>query len=372
MTKNDGIVVDVDAHYYESPRDWARYLDEPWRSRIAAWSSEFYAPVEAVGLSADPHVQGRIAHKLFPQTKKPEDIPEVMKFLGLDCIVLLPNSMLSINHISNRGRALSLCQGYIEHMLEKVVNPATGIFTTLCVSPHDPRKAAAMIERYSKYPGVCSICLMTDGPLPFPYGDAYHDPIYSAAIDCGLPILMHSGFGGADGDSSGLGLQSYAENHVAFVINHEIQLTSVVMQGVRERFPNLRLIWEEAGVFWIPGLMFRLDTEYARRRSDHTILRKPPSEYIKDYYFGTQPLDEVSDKKYLRYLFEMIDGERTLMYASDWPHQDFDHPRVIRNLPFLSEEGKQKILGGNALGVLRFEGFEPSAVEPAAGSEGRA
>jgi hypothetical protein len=361
VTSPRPLVIDVDAHYYEQPRAWAHYFDEPWRSKIANWSAEYYAPIEGIGRTTDSHLQGRIDHDHLPglpELRQPADVPLVMEYLGIDCVVLLPNTMLSLNHISDRRRAFILCRGYIEHMLEHVVDPRRGIFTTLCVAPHDPIESSRLIERYAGEDGVCSVCLMTDGPLPFPFGDQYYDPIYRAIADSGLPLLMHSGFGGSEGGFSGLGLQSYAENHLAFVVNQQVQITSVVLQGVPERFPTLQVIWEEAGIFWIPGVMYRLDTEYSRRRADHALLRKAPSEYMKDFYYTTQPLEVVPKRDYFRYVIEMIDGERTLMYSSDWPHSDFDHPtNIARNLGFLSAEGMQRILGGNAASVLRLNGF---------------
>lgn len=361
VTSTRPLVIDVDAHYYEQPRAWAQYFDEPWRTKIANWSAEYYAPIEAIGRTTDSHLQGRIDHDHLPdlpELRTPADVPRAMEYLGIDCVVLLPNAMLALNHISDRRRAFVLCRGYVEHMLERVVDPGRGIFTTLCVAPHDPIESSRLVERYGREDGVCSVCLMTDGPLPFPFGDQYYDPIYRAVSDCGLPLLMHSGFGGSEGGFSGLGLQSYAENHLAFVVNQQVQITSTVLQGVPERFPDLRVIWEEAGIFWIPGVMYRLDTEYSRRRADHPLLRKPPSEYMKDFSFTTQPLEVVPRREYFRYVIEMIDGERTLMYSSDWPHSDFDHPSNIgRSLGFLSAEARQRILGGNAAAVLRLNGF---------------
>jgi predicted TIM-barrel fold metal-dependent hydrolase len=134
------------------------------------------------------------------------------------------------------------------------------------------------------------------------------------------------------------------------------QMTSILFQGVPERFPNLKLVFQEAGVFWIPQMMWRLDSEYSMRRPEVPWLKKPPSEYIKSFYFGTQPLERVPHEKYLKYCFEMIDAERTLVFATDWPHSDFDSPLVIERMSFLSAEGKAKILGGNAQQVLRFAG----------------
>jgi uncharacterized protein len=54
----------------------------------------------------------------------------------------------------------------------------------------------------------------------------------------------------------------------------------------------------------------------------------------------------------------MMDAKNQLMYASDYPHWDFDLPSKIYDLPFLSEEDKRKILGGNALKLFDIDDTE--------------
>jgi len=110
-------------------------------------------------------------------------------------------------------------------------------------------------------------------------------------------------------------------------------------------------------------MMFRLDSEYSMRRPEVPWLKKPPSEYIKAFYFGTQPLERVPNERYLKYVFEMMDAERTLLFATDWPHSDFDAPVVIERLSFLSETARANILGANARQALRFAG--KGAMQPA-------
>jgi uncharacterized protein len=51
----------------------------------------------------------------------------------------------------------------------------------------------------------------------------------------------------------------------------------------------------------------------------------------------------------------MIDGENKLLFAKDYPHQDFNTPDQIYDLLFLSEEGIRKILGENALKLWDLE-----------------
>jgi predicted TIM-barrel fold metal-dependent hydrolase len=54
----------------------------------------------------------------------------------------------------------------------------------------------------------------------------------------------------------------------------------------------------------------------------------------------------------LEQTFRMINAETQLLYSSDYPHWDFDLPSTIYDLPFLTEQVKRNILGGNAMKVF--------------------
>jgi len=355
--KRSRLIVDTDAHYYENPRAFGRYLDEPWRTRLERWSGLYYAPIAAASRTHDVYVGGRLKRKELglPVTDCRDGVLEIMDYLGVDVTVLLPGMLLGIAEITDKRRAVTLCQGFIEHMLNETVDAARGVYTLIVAPNQSPTEAAQLIDRYAGHDGVCGVVMMTDAPY-LPFGDSYYDPIYEACVRNHLPLVLHSGYGGPEGQESGYGLQSYVENHIAFVFNNMRQMTSIIFQGVPERFPELKLIFQEAGVFWIPLMMFRLDSEYSMRRPEVPWLKKRPSEYIKSFSFGTQPLERVTDEKYLKYVFDMIDAERTLMFATDWPHTDFDSPVVIERMSFLSEAGKANILGSNACNALRFAG----------------
>ena len=99
---------------------------------------------------------------------------------------------------------------------------------------------------------------------------------------------------------------------------------------------------------WIPWMIHRLDSEYNMRRSEAPLLKRLPSEYIKDFYFTSQPLEQPMSTKDREAAFRMIGAEDHLLYASDYPHWDMDVPSVIYDLPFLSMTAKKKILGENA------------------------
>jgi predicted TIM-barrel fold metal-dependent hydrolase len=71
-------------------------------------------------------------------------------------------------------------------------------------------------------------------------------------------------------------------------------------------------------------------------------------------YFTSQPLER-SNLKLTEATVEAIKADTQLLFASDWPHWDFDLPSSITTLPFLNEQAKRNILGLNAARLFNLE-----------------
>lgn len=346
MPKNGHVVVDVDAHFFEPLQDFSNYLDEPWKSRFSGATRGRFIP----GSTGDRWVGGRIMRNVtsYPQKDMtPEEIPSVMKHVGLDKIVLLPNKMLSFGKLSSDEIAVPLANGFIDYMLDKVVDPSEGIYTMLVAPFHDPEESVALIDRVADEKGVVALCLVTAGPEP-PLGDRRYDPIYEACNDRNFPVVFHAG--GSSVDSFFIrGYRKFLETHtLGFLWNNMAQIVSLVVQGVPEKYPNLDIVFQESGIFWVPLMMHRLDAEYMKRQSEAPLLTKKPSKYMQEFYYGTQPLEEPDNPEYLKQIIDMIGGPERLMYASDYPHWDYDRPSVITDMNFLSDSEQGMILGKTA------------------------
>jgi predicted TIM-barrel fold metal-dependent hydrolase len=71
-------------------------------------------------------------------------------------------------------------------------------------------------------------------------------------------------------------------------------------------------------------------------------------------WYTTQPM-EANNLKALECTLDMIKADTQLLFASDWPHFDFDLPCEITDLPFLSEQSKRNILGLNAARIFNLD-----------------
>src|SRR5258706_14592127 len=111
------------------------------------------------------------------------------------------------------------------------------------------------------------------------------------------------------------------------------QITSMVFEGIPERFPRLRIACLEAGCGWAPYWAERMDDEYAKRASEAPRLTRKPSDYIRSgsIFFSCE-----ADEWLLPQALKLI-GENQVVYASDFPHWDHSYPASLAKSPNRAE-----------------------------------
>jgi predicted TIM-barrel fold metal-dependent hydrolase len=94
--------------------------------------------------------------------------------------------------------------------------------------------------------------------------------------------------------------------------------------------------------------MMKLDKEYLEKRREVPWLTERPSHYMKKFFYSTQPIEEPERLRDVATVVSLFDGEDQVVFASDWPHHDFDHPSKLNQIPF-PDEVKRKLFSGNAM-----------------------
>ena len=368
---NEFPIVDVDSHHFEDQcwdqivpyidpgpvREWAELLVN--REGAAAGTGLIPGPVGNQSLG------GRIQHPAGPVDPQSAAHAEVqrliyaMDMIGIDYSIMFPTPMLALGLHPNIEVEVKLSRGYTKWLLDEVVPIDSRIKLLVYLPFNDPEESLAVVRRFGDSPAVCGFMVTAARFRP-----AHHNvyaPLYGELQERGLPLAFHAAYNWTE--PSFMQLDKFIAVHaLGFTFTNMIHLTNMVVNGIPERFPGLKLIWIESGLAWVPFLMQRLDNEYVKRTSEAPLLRRLPSEYMKDMFFATQPLEAAIHPEHLPALeatFATIDAERTVMYSSDYPHWDWDAPSVIYDLPFLSDEAKRAILGGNAMHVLGIEDQRP-------------
>jgi hypothetical protein len=180
-----------------------------------------------------------------------------------------------------------------------------------------------------------------------PLGRRKYWKMYEAACKHDLPVAFHFG-GSGGGPITGAGFPSfYYEDHCGMPPAFEAQVISYIAEGVFEHFPSLRIVLIEGAFAWLPALSWRLDRAYGKLKEEIPHLKRLPSEYIKDHFWlTTQPMEEPARPEHFARIVERIGADK-LMFATDYPHWDFDAPDEA--LPqWLPEDTRRAIMAENA------------------------
>lgn len=261
------------------------------------------------------------------------------------------NPLISVAEELNLEYGAALAQAVNEWQVAEWIEPEPRLRASIVVPYEDGELAAAEIHRCGPNPGFVQILLIARSKDPL--GNRKYWKIYEAAEEYNLPIGIH--FGGIAGPITGAGWPSYyIEDHGGMPQAFHTQVNSYVCEGIFERFPTLKVVLIEGGFAWLPPLIWRLDATWKKMRSEVPALKRKPSEYIRDHFWlSTQPMEEPPKREYFEQLLEQMDMNDKLMFATDYPHWDFDAPD--RALPsFLKPELRRKILSDNARALYQF------------------
>src|SRR6266571_3560085 len=363
----DVFVVDVDAHHVEtvSWNEVVQYIDDPVIRDQAIYFHRDRVGAPPYGLNGDlglryQSVGGRIPHQdglreKISETDVHRDVVltrRAMDSLGIDYMVVFPTPMLFLGMHPQPEMEVWLGRAYNRWMIERVLSADDRIKTLAYLPFNTPEEALRTVRELGDKKGVIGFCVTSTRYKPVHHNDYMR--LYATIQDLDKPLAFHSGYHWQD--QSLATVNRFLGMHaLGFVWCNLVHMTNWVLNGIPERFPKLKTLWVESGLAWVPFLMQRLDDQYLMRPSEAPQLKRMPSEYMNhNCFYTTQPM-ETTHPKALENTFEMIKAETQLMFASDWPHFDFDLPQEICDLPFLTEQAKRNILGLNAARIFNLD-----------------
>ena len=250
----------------------------------------------------------------------------------------------------NREFGAAVCHAMNEWILNEWLIPEPRLKGSLVVPFEDPEAALAELERYAGDPRFVQVLMLNRTAEPA--GQKRYWKLYEAAAAAGMPIGVHAfGFGGHP--SSGAGWPSYyIEDMVGHAQSCQTFVTSMVIEGVFERIPNLQLVMIEGGFAWMPSLAWRLDKLWNRLKVETPHLKMLPSEYIhRNIWLTTQPMEEPAKREQVLDAIDWIGWDK-LLFATDYPHWDYDDPDQVLPMP-LAEEKKRDFFLNNAAKLYR-------------------
>ncbi len=344
--------VDCDVHpYTKSPKELDEFLPKRWVEHRATFGARSRSALAYV--PQYPRLAPQVGMRLDawpPDGSIPgSDLPFMREQL-IDAFGMAHGIMLPLLGRGGDERNLefgaAMCTAANDWQLAYWCDKEPRLKASVQINVEHPDSAIAEIEKRAGDRRFVQVQINQRGQEPL--GRLRFRKILAACAANGFPIAMH--LGGTSGHASTAGgWPSFDhEEHHAYVQSMEAIVTSMVIEGVFEEIPKLKVALVEGGFAWIPPLTWRLDRHFKRLHAEVPHLKRLPSEYIRDHiWVTTQPVEEPERAGDILSTLEWIGWDR-VMFSTDYPHWDQDDPRYAFKVA-IPEPEKRMIFRDNAL-----------------------
>lgn len=242
-------------------------------------------------------------------------------------------------HVESRANAVRLAS-LVNDAFARVVSDHRGRFLAYATLPlNDPAASVREIERAVKQLGMRGAMLFSN-INGVALADPGYTPLYEAANSLDAILHIHP--------TAPVGVEAMTEFWlmplVGFLMDTTLAAAHLVFAGVPERFPRIRWVLSHLGGA-VPYIAERFDRGFHAFRECRAHINRPPSEYMKQFYYDTVNFDPNALQLAINFA-----GADHILAGSDYPHQIGSIPSMLsslRSLP-ISDSDRAAILGANA------------------------
>ena len=242
----------------------------------------------------------------------------------------------------------ALCSAFNDYTIEHWIEKDERYRGSIYIPTNDSAAAVKEIERLGPHPKMVQVYAPAGARAP--YGQKVYHPIFEACVKHNLPFTLHVGCEGmgVNPPPTGAGYPShYIEYRSLRPQIYMAHMASLIFEGVFDLFPDLQVVFLEGGVFWMAPYLWRLDTDWIGLRHQTPWVKKKPSEYFQtNISVGSQPIEKAPNHPLFLLMMESIYANERLLFCSDYPHWDFDSPKLA--LPKLDKELAANVYYNNA------------------------
>jgi predicted TIM-barrel fold metal-dependent hydrolase len=375
--------IDVDQHLFESRTTWADYIEPAHRADALAitddeagwpwlsWRGSRLTPLEVpipeqsarIGEDRLRRLRGERApasfDELVPETYRAAGARlDSLDDFGLDAAVLFPNYGLLWEQrlASDRAAQRANAQAYNRFVADTCAAGKDRLFGVAHILLHDPAWAVQEITRV-RAEGI-RLAMIAPAPVdgkPLSHED--FDPVWAAFSDEGVAPVFHvSEFESPLHPAWRTGEQEDGEqlfDSIFLYLAPAVALANLILNGVLERFPRLRIGVVELTASWVPHFLLHIDGAsdfYTARHGEpfRRLAERPSSYFLRQVRVAALPY-EMPNR-----LVPKVGGD-TFMIGSDWPHAEgVADPlaQAERAVKGLAEPARGNILGANAAWLL--------------------
>lgn len=338
-------LISADDHNLEMDHLFEERLPEKFKDRAPkVWRDKVtgHVHVEYKGRSFDPPGVGTIGHACAGFWDRDERL-RAMESEGIAASVLYHGQLQALNAIIGDDPELYIaCMDVYNEWHIEFARPAQDRLVAVAMLPSflKPETAHDQVQKLKQL-GYKAV-QMPSYPRGVRYNSREMDPIWSAMSDAGIPLSFHVT---ATMEFHGYG--ALGANVTRNMSPFRPLLAQLTFSGMFDRYPELKLVFAEGGIAWVPETIQSMDKVY---RSYYTII-KPKLEHLPSVYWKRQCyatfMDDPVGIELIRHM-----GVHTAMWSVDYPHPEsvYGYASDVAKSVYdaLGHEDAKMVLGGTA------------------------
>lgn len=283
-----------------------------------------------------------------PVPKELVDLPRVVEHLDavkVDVMVVSPPPYLFFWYLDGPA-GLEACRVQDDGIAEAVAKYPKRFVGMGVVPLQDSELAVKELERIVgelRMPAV-EIPSHIDGDY---LGHRRFWPFWEAAQDLDVLVFVHPD------EPYNIGIDRMGEYYLHNLLGNPVDtarcIADVVFSGLLDAYPKLKILFAHGGGA-LPYIRGRYEHGWKVRAEPRVNIERPPSEYIELLYFDTITHWD----RALEFLVDTVGADHVVV-GSDYPFDmgPAEPVRFVEGVTGISEADKEKILGGNAIELLK-------------------
>jgi predicted TIM-barrel fold metal-dependent hydrolase len=273
---------------------------------------------------------------------------------GRDVDLIIPGTFATAITAIDQSLAKELYASYHRYIVDYCSADPSRLKATIPVPASDPEWAAAQVRQLAAEPCVAATTVVL--PEGVPVDDPALHPIWAAMGDSDLPLLHHSFFYEPPyfpGYRDVWGQVAMARA-AAHPWGAQRLLGYIILSGLLDQFPNLRVGFAECSGGWLPSWIVRLEGQADYLARSLPSISRSPRGYVEDgrVFCGV----ELYEGEETVHSIMAVLGDDAIMYQSDYPHDQCAFPTspdAVLAWSGLGESTMTKLLSSNAERYLR-------------------
>ncbi|HEY0419419.1 MAG TPA: amidohydrolase family protein [Acetobacteraceae bacterium] len=302
------------------------YLDDHWREQVATRGMDDLA---SIAYPANSPLTARPDWK--PASGKAGSDLARLRSEALDPFgtsLAIANCLYGVQLLFSEDMAAAFARAVNDWMAKEWLDREPRLRASIVVPLQNVELAVDEIERCAKDKRFVQVLVLAMGDALL--GKRQFWPVHAACERHNLPLGIHAGSAYHNPPSPVGWPSTHTEDYVNQAQAFQSQLSSLICEGVFNRFPELKVVLLESGFTWLPAHLWRLTKYWRGLRMEIPWVDRAPTDIVRsNVRLSLQPIDGPPDRDGLLRILDHMQSDELLLFSTDYPHWQFDGTDVL-------------------------------------------